>query len=130
MKTFQSLRNQSLLARILFWTGEIIGIVFIIPLLFFVGANIVEELAGGLVQVKEEYTVFIFLLLLLGIAIGLVIFWFRSRTGALITIASALAAFLWWSFFDKSLTLWLLPSILSGALLMVYSLIQQTKHEK
>lgn len=130
MKTIKALRKQSLLARVLFWTGEIIGIVFIIPLLLFVGANIVEELAGGPRQVIEEYTVFIFFLLLLGIAIGLIIFWFRSRTGALITIGSALAAFLWWSIFDKSLTLWLLPSVISGALLMVYSFKQQTKHEK
>jgi len=45
MNTIQRLRNKSLLAKILFWTGQIIGTVIIIPLLLFAGGNIFDELA-------------------------------------------------------------------------------------
>ena len=40
MNTIQRLKNQNLLAKILFWTGQIIGTVYIITLLLISGKNI------------------------------------------------------------------------------------------
>ena len=60
MNTIQRLKNQSLLARIFFWSGQIIGTVTIIPLLLFVGGNVFGELIEGLITFKEEYLLFVF----------------------------------------------------------------------
>ncbi len=119
MNTIQRLRNKSLLAKILFWTGQIIGTVTIIPLLLFVGGNLIDELFNGLITVKEEPLLFILLTSLLGAAIGLIIAWFRAKTGALITIVSSIAASLSWGYNDITLTLILLLPLVSGILLLL-----------
>jgi len=119
MNTIQRLRNKSPLAKILFWAGQIIGAVIIIPLLLFAGGNIFDELIKGLITYKEEYQLFIFFFFLLGIAIGLIIAWFRSKTGALITIASTIAAELVWVLSGDKMLLVLLLPLFSGILLLL-----------
>jgi len=119
MNTIQRLRNQSLLPKILFWSGQIIGTVTIIPLLLFVGGSLFDELIKGLITFKEEYQLFIFFFFLLSIAIGLIITWFRSRTGALITIASTIAAGLVWGLDGDQIHLVLLLPLISGILLLL-----------
>jgi len=119
MNTIQGLKNQSLLAKILFWSGQIIGTVSTTLLLLFVGGNIFDELIKGLITIKEEYMLFIFFLILLGIAIGLIIAWFRSRTGPLVIIVSTIAAGLAWGFDDITFLLILLLPLFSGILLLL-----------
>ena len=119
MNTLQRLRNQSLLAKILFWTGQIIGTVYIITLLLIAGGNIFDQLKKGLITFKEEYLLFIFFFFLLGIAIGLIITWFRSRTGALITIASTIAAGLVYGLGGDKILFVLLMPLISGILLLL-----------
>ena len=119
MNTIQRLRNQSLLAKILFWTGQIIGTVYIITLLLIAGRNIFDQLIKGLITFKEEYQLFIFFFFLLGIAIGLIITWFRSRTGALITIASTIAAGLVHGLGGDKMLFVLLMPLISGILLLL-----------
>ena len=119
MNTIQRLRSQSVHAKILFWSGQIIGTVSIIPLLLFVGGNIFGELNEGLITFKEEYGLFILFFFLLGIAVGLIISWFRAKPGALITIASTIAAGLTWGFDDVTLTLILLLPLISGVVLLI-----------
>jgi hypothetical protein len=119
MNTIQRLRNQSLLAKILFWTGQIIGTVYIITLLLFAGRNIFDQLIKGQITFKEDNLLFIFFFFLLGIAIGLIITWFRSRTGALITIASTIAAGLVYGLGGDKMLFVLLMPLISGILLLL-----------
>ena len=119
MNTLQRLRNQSLLAKILFWTGQIIGTVYIITLLLITGRNIFDQLNKGLITFKEDILLFIFFFFLLGIAIGLIITWFRSRTGALITIASTIAAGLVYGLGGHKMLFVLLMPLISGILLLL-----------
>lgn len=130
MNTIQRLKDQSLLAKILFWTGQIIGTIIIIPLLLFVGGNIFDELFKGLITFKEEYQLFIFFFFLLGIAIGLIITWFRSRTGALITIASTIVAGFIWGIGGISMLLVLLLPLISGILLLLSAYQKEGKPSK
>ena len=119
MNTIKRLRDQSLVAKILFWTGQIIGTVYIITLLLIAGGNIFDQLKKGLITFKEEYLLFIFFFFLLGIAIGLIITWFRSRTGALITIASTIAAGLVYGLGGDKMLFALLMPLISGILLLL-----------
>jgi hypothetical protein len=119
MNTIQRLRNQSLLAKILFWTGQIIGTVYIITLLLIAGRNIFDQLIKGLITFKEDNLLFIFFFFLLGIAIGLIITWFRSRTGALIIIASTIAAGLVYGLGGDKMLFVLLMPLISGILLLL-----------
>ncbi len=119
MNTIQRLRNQSLLTKILFWKAQIIGTVTSVLLLLFVGGNVFGELIEGLITFKEDYGLFILFFFLLGISIGLIIAWFRIRTGALITIASTIAAGITWGLGDITLLLILLLPLVSGILLLL-----------
>lgn len=127
MNTIQRLKNQSLLAKILFGSGQIIGAVTIIPLLLFVGGNIIDELINGLITIKEEPLLFILLIFLLGVAIGLIVAWFRAKTGALIIIVSSIAASLTWGFNEISLFLMLLLPLVSGIILLLSAYQKECK---
>jgi hypothetical protein len=119
MNTIQLLKNQSLLAKILFWSGQIIGTVTNILLLLFIGGNVIDELIKGLITVKEEPLLVLIIFFLLGSIIGLIIAWFRRRTGALITITSSIAAGLTWGFDDLTLLYIILIPLISGILILL-----------
>ena len=119
MNTLQQLKNQNLLAKILFWSGLIIGTVSSVLLLLFVGGNVIDELIKGLITVKEEPLLVLITFFLLGSVIGLIIACFRRRSGALITIISSIAAGLTWGFDDLTLLyIILIPMIFPGRLMM------------
>jgi hypothetical protein len=119
MNTIQRLRNQSLLAKILFWTGQIIGSVYSITFLIIAGRNIFDQLNKGVITFKEDILLFIFFFFLIGIAIGLIINWFRSRTGAMITIATTIAAGLVYGLGGDKMFFALLMPLISGILLLL-----------
>ncbi len=100
MNTIQQLKNQNLFAKILFWSGLIIGTVSSVPLLLFAGGNVIDELIKGLITVKEEPLLVLIVFFLLGTVIGLIIAWFRRRSGALITITCSIAAGFTWGIDD------------------------------
>lgn len=119
MNTIQKLKNQSLLAKILFWSGLIIGTVSSVLLLLFVGGNVIDELIKGFITVKEEPLLVLIIIFLLGSVIGLIIAWFRRRSGALITIISSIAAGLTWGFGDLTLLYIILIPMISGILILL-----------
>ena len=119
MNTIQLLKNQGLLAKILFWSGLIIGTASSVLLLLFVGGNVIDELIKGLVTVKEEPLLVLIVLFLLGSFIGLIIAWFRRRSGALITITFSIAAGLTWGFGDLTLLYIILIPMISGVLILL-----------
>lgn len=88
-------------------------------LLLFVRGNVIEELINGLITIKEETLLVIIMVFLLCIVIGLVIAWFGRRSGALITIASTIAAGLTWGFDDFTLLYILLIHLISGILILL-----------
>jgi len=73
----------------------------------------------GLITFKEDLGLFILFFFLLGILIGLIVAWFRCKTGALITIASTIAAGITWGLDDITLLLILLLPLISGILLLL-----------
>lgn len=128
MNTIQRLKNKSLFAKILFWTGEILGTVSILPLLLFVAGNVFDELIKGYITVKEEPLLLIFVFFLACILTGLIIAWFKCRTGALITIAASIAAGLAWGTGDITLLLIILIPLVSGILLLLSAYKKEEGH--
>jgi hypothetical protein len=119
MSTIQQLKTQSLLAKFLFWSGVIMGTVSSVLLLLFVGGNVIDELNKGLITIKEEPLLVLIIFFLLGCVIGLIIAWFRMRSGALITITSSIAAGLTWGFDDLTLLYIILIPLISGILILL-----------
>lgn len=119
MNTIQRIKRQNLLAKILFWSGQLTGTVVIIPVIIFVGANVYADLNDGLTILNEELQLVFFFLFLLGICAGLVITWFKSKTGPVIIILSSIAAGLMWGFSDLNFIKLLMLLLVSGTLLLV-----------
>lgn len=70
------------LARIIFWFAQAIGVSTSILLLLFMGGNLVGELIEKVINIKEDYMIFLFFLCEVFIAISFVISWYRLRMGA------------------------------------------------
>lgn len=125
MKTLKKLKNQSRKARIIFWTGQVIGIIFSFAFLVFVGGNILSELNEGIITFREDYRVFIFFFSFVGIAVGLTVTWFKSKTGAFLMIAFIVLGSLIMVKLHIAAPLAYAPLLISGILLLLFGYIKK-----
>jgi len=121
MPAFKELKHQNRKARILFWTGQSTGILFSLFCLVFAGGNIIDELNKGIITFKEDYKLFIFLLSLVGIAVGLAITWFKSKTGAFLMIAFIVLGSIFIVQYNIAAPLVYAPLLISTILLLAYA---------
>ena len=131
MSILKEVKLQTKNAKILFWTGQIIGIVFSLFYLVFAGGIAIGGLIQGIKTFKEDYQELMFLLFIVGIAVCLVVAWFKSKTGAylmIIIIASgSISAIIETNRFLPALVY--SPFIISGILLLWFAHIKRKIRE-
>ena len=131
MSILKHLKYQNQSVKSLFWTGQVIGIIFGLFYLVFAGGNIIGELSQGIITFREDYQVFIFLLSLVGIAAGLAVTWFRSKTGAYLIIAFIiLGSISIATYTDRFVPiLAYIPFLIPGILLLLFAYIKKEDQE-
>lgn len=107
--------------RYLFWIAQLLGGITVAALILFIGGTIISELIEKVLDLREDYSVFIIFLLEVLTGISFTISWKRKRLGPfLILLFSTLICIIWGR---ESLNfVWLhLPVLISGLLLLFYS---------
>lgn len=124
MKNNMNLKVHHRIARIIFWVAQIVGIATILSLLIFIGANIINDIQIndiGEVFVKDGYyTVILFFLCEVFIAVAIVISWYKNKIGAFLVIAFTILAYIIWGYKDFNILLIHLPLLFTGLLLLFY----------
>ena len=109
------------IARLLFWFAQAIGIFMAAALLLFIGGTLITELIQDLIDIKEDYMVFVFFLCEVFMAAAFVISWFRKRMGALLIIVLSILISILWGRESINIVYLHLPLLFSGLLLLFYS---------
>jgi hypothetical protein len=109
------------LARIIFWFALAVGVLTSLTLLIFIGGNLVSELFDQLITFKEDYSVFLFFLCEVFIAISIIISLNRKRIGPLLMLALTILIGILWGREDMNIILLHLPLLVSGLLLLFYT---------
>jgi len=109
------------IGRFIFWFAQIVGVITVVGLIIFIGGTIISELIDKVLDVREDYSVFIFFICEVLIGISFIISWKKKRLGPiLILIFTALICILWGR--EDMNIIWMhLPLLVSGLLLLFYS---------
>ena len=105
----------------IFWFAQITGGVTTLALIIFIGASLISELIGKLITIKEDYTVFLFFICEVLVAVAFKISWRKKRLGAILVILLSLLLGIWWGRESISFVYLHLPILFSGLLLLFYS---------
>ena len=112
------------IARIVFWVAQIVGTVTILSLLFFIGANIINDIQIndiGEVFVKDGYyEIILSFLCEVFIAVAIIISWYKNKIGAFLVIVFTILAYIIWGYEDFNILLIHLPLLFTGLLLLFY----------
>ena len=113
------------LGRFIFWFSQIVGVTTVVALILFIGGSIVSELIAKVLDVREDYLVFVILLLEVLTGISYVISWRKKRRGpVLILFFSILTCILWGM--ESLNVVWLhAPILFTGLLLLFYSFYKE-----
>ena len=107
-------------ARIIFWFAQLVGLVTIVTLIFFVGGNLLSELIAQDITIREDYSIFLFFLCDLLLAGTIILSWYRKRLGPVLIIALTVLIGIIWGREDINIILLHLPILFSGILLLFY----------
>ena len=107
--------------RYLFWFAQIVGGITVVALIMFIGGNIITELIAKEIDLREDYSVFVFLLLEIFTGISFIISWRRKRLGPILILLFAILVLSLWGWEDMNIIWMHLPVIFSGLLLLFYS---------
>jgi hypothetical protein len=120
-----NLNSHLRIGRYIFWIAQIIGVTTVTILILFVGGNVIGELIGKELDVREDYMLFIFFVLEVLTGISFIISWKRKRRGpALILFFTVLVCILWGR--ENLNVLWFhSPILLSGLILLFYSFYKE-----
>lgn len=121
MKANMDIKIHRRIARIIFWFAQVIGIATILSLIVFIGGNLIGEIIHKLIDFREDYSVFIFFLCEVFIAVAIIISWYKRKMGAVLIIAFTILVFLVWGREDINILLLHLPLLFSGLLLLFYA---------
>ena len=109
------------IARLLFWFAQALGIFMAAALVIFIGGTLISELIQDLIDIKEDYMVFVFFICELFILASFIISWYRRRLGALIIIVLSILVSILWGRESINIVYLHLPLLFSGLLLLFYS---------
>ena len=109
----------------MFWFSQIVGVTTVVALILFIGGSIISELFAKVLNVREDYLVFVVLFLEVLTGISYVISWRRKRRGpVLILFFSVLICILWGR--ESLNVVWLhAPVLFTGLLLLFYSFYKE-----
>ena len=109
------------IARIIFWFAQAVGVVTILSLLIFIRGTLISEIRDQLIDFREDYTVFLFFLGEVFMAVAIIISWNRKRLGPVLVIVLSILIIIIWGREDINIVLLHLPLLFSGLLLLFYS---------
>ena len=107
--------------RYLFWFAQLVGGITVVALIMFIGGNIISELIAKEIDLREDYSVFVFLLLEIFTGISFIISWKRKRPGPYLILFFPVLICILWGREDMNIIWMQLPVIFSGLLLLFYS---------
>ena len=109
------------IAMIIFWFAQALGVVTVLALIIFLGGTIIEELINQLIDIREDYEVFLFFFCEVLVAVAIIISWKNKRTGPLLMLALIILIGVIWGREDINIIYLHLPLLFSGFLLLFYS---------
>lgn len=116
-----NLQSHHRFGRYIFWFAQIVGVVTVAGLILFIGGNLISELIAKVLDVREDYSVFVFLLCEVLLGISYIISWKRKRLGPILIIIFTVLICIFWGREDMNI-IWLhIPLLVSGLLLLFYS---------
>jgi hypothetical protein len=108
-------------ARILFWFSQILGVLWIVALLFLIGGTLMGEIIDSSIRFKEDYAFFALFIFELAIAAAFVISWYQKRLGPVLIVALTILLSIIWAGEGYVFVLFHFPLFFSGLLLLFYS---------
>lgn len=105
----------------IFWFAQAVGIVTVLALIIFIGGTLIDELINQVIDIREDYDVFLFLFCEILLAVAIRISWKRKRVGPVLMLALTILIGIIWGRKDMNIILLHLPLLLSGLLLLFYS---------
>ena len=124
------LKAQRRLAKITFWVGQVIGSAMILLLLIFMGGTLFTEIRDQLIDFREDYSVFLFFLGEVFIAVAFIISWKRTKIGAYLVLALVVLISVIWGIEDINFIILHIPLFVSGMLLLFYAYYKERIDEK
>ena len=109
------------LARYIFWFAQAIAVLSCVILLMFIGGTLISELINQVIDIREDYGVFMFFFCEVLLAVAIIISWKRKRIGPVLMVALTILIGIIWGREDINIVLLHLPLLLSGLLLLFYS---------
>lgn len=104
----------------IFWFAQILGGVTTLALIIFIGGTLISEIIEKVINFKEDYSVFIFFVLEVLVAVSFIISWKRKSLGAILVVLLSLFLSIWTGMTDINFVYVHLPIIFSGLLLLFY----------
>lgn len=113
------------IARFVFWFAQAIGVITVVGLLIFIGGNLISELINKVIDIREDYSVFVFFFLEVLVALAIMDSWKRKRRGPVLMLAITFLILGLWGRDDMNIVLMHLPLLFSGLLLLFYSFYKE-----
>jgi len=115
--------QQQRMARIIFWVAQIIGTAMVLLLVLFIGGSLISEVIDPNVDtnIRENYGVFLLLLVEICAAVAIIISWKRTKPGAYLLVTLTILIFIFWGKEDINFIILHIPLLVSGILLMFYA---------
>ena len=114
-------------SKIVFWVAQVIGVATILALIIFIGGTLISELIDPSIDtnLKEDYSVFLFFLVEVLIAVSFIISWSKRKTGAILILTFTILILIVWGWKDINIVLLHLPLLVSGLLLLFNAYYQE-----
>ena len=114
-------------SKIVFWVAQVIGVATILALIIFIGGTLISELIDPSIDtnLKEDYSVFLFFLVEVLIAVSFIISWSKRKTGAILILTFTILILIVWGWKDINIVLLHLPLLVSGLLLLFNEYYQE-----
>ena len=109
------------IARYTFWIAQAMAVLSSAFLLIFIGGTLISELINQVIDIKEDYGVFLFFFSEALVAVAIIISWKRKRRGPVLMLALTILIMVIWGREDLNIVLLHLPLLFSGLLLLFYS---------
>ena len=123
MKSKKHHRN----SKIVFWVAQVIGVATILALVIFIGGTLISELNDPSIDtnLKEDYSVFLFFLVEVLIAVSFIISWSKRKIGAILILILTILILIIWGWKDINIVFLHLPLLVSGLLLLFNAYYQE-----
>ena len=107
--------------RYIFWFAQIVGGITVAALILFMGGTLISELIEKVIDIREDYMIFVIFLFEVLVAISFVISWKRKRLGPFLILFLTILICILWGRESLNIIWFHSPILISGLLLLFYS---------